>query len=78
MPACSVIRMPQGETPRQKGFFYRKVGTEQRIRILLEAYARLKADPQEWPLTMVGDGLEGRSFAYTRKGIRGATPWICQ
>ena len=54
-----VSRMPQGETPpdKRKGFLF--IGRwipNKGIRILLEAYVRLKADPQEWPLTMLGDG----------------------
>ena len=54
-----VSRMPQGETARdkRKGFlFIGRWVPNKGIRILLEAYARLKADPQEWPLTMLGDG----------------------
>ena len=54
-----VSRMPQGETApdKRKGFLF--IGRwipNKGIRILLEAYARLGADPQEWPLTMLGDG----------------------
>jgi glycosyltransferase involved in cell wall biosynthesis len=51
--------MPQGEIPanKRKGFlFIGRWVSNKGIRILLEAYARLKADPQEWPLTMLGDG----------------------
>ncbi len=54
-----VSRMPQGETApdARKGFlFIGRWVPNKGIRILLEAYARLKADPHEWPLTMVGDG----------------------
>jgi glycosyltransferase involved in cell wall biosynthesis len=54
-----VSRMPQGETApnKRKGFlFIGRWVPNKGIRILLEAYARLKADPQEWPLTMLGDG----------------------
>ena len=54
-----VSRMPQGETARdkRKGFlFIGRWVPNKGIRILLEAYARLKADPQEWPLTILGDG----------------------
>ena len=54
-----VSRMPQGETStdKRKGFlFIGRWVPNKGIRILLEAYARLKADPQEWPLTMLGDG----------------------
>ena len=41
----------------QKGFLF--VGRwvpNKGIRTLLNAYARLNADPQEWPLIMLGDG----------------------
>ena len=54
-----VSRMPQGETApnKRKGFlFIGRWVPNKGIRILLEAYTRLKADPQEWPLTMLGDG----------------------
>jgi len=54
-----VSRMPQGETTpeKRKGFlFIGRWVPNKGIRILLEAYARLEADPQEWPLTMLGDG----------------------
>ena len=54
-----VSRMPQGETApdKRKGFlFIGRWVPNKGIRILLEAYARLKADPKEWQLTMIGDG----------------------
>ena len=54
-----VSRMPQGETApdKRKGFlFIGRWVPNKGIRILLEAYARLKADTKEWPLTMIGDG----------------------
>ena len=54
-----VSRMPQGETPvdKRKGFlFIGRWVPNKGIRVLLEAYARLNADPKEWPLTMLGDG----------------------
>jgi glycosyltransferase involved in cell wall biosynthesis len=54
-----VSRLPQGETSpnKRKGFlFIGRWVPNKGIRILLEAYTRLKADPQEWPLTMLGDG----------------------
>jgi glycosyltransferase involved in cell wall biosynthesis len=54
-----VSRMPQGETApdKRKGFlFIGRWVPNKGIRILLEAYARLKADPKEWPLTMLGQG----------------------
>ena len=54
-----VSRMPQQEIPptKRKGFLF--IGRwipNKGIRILLEAYAKLKVNPQEWPLTMLGDG----------------------
>jgi glycosyltransferase involved in cell wall biosynthesis len=54
-----VSRMSQRETTpnKRKGFLF--IGRwipNKGIRILLEAYARLEANPQEWPLTMLGDG----------------------
>ena len=54
-----VSRIAQGEIPhnKRKGFLF--IGRwipNKGIRILLEAYTRLKADPREWPLTMLGDG----------------------
>jgi len=54
-----VSRLHQGETApnKRKGFlFIGRWVPNKGIRILLEAYTRLKADPQEWPLTMLGDG----------------------
>ena len=40
---------------------------------MLEAYTRLKADPQEWPLTMLGDGplREEVLLRFRKKGIKG-------
>ena len=71
-----VSRMPQGETPpyRRKGFlFIGRWVPNKGIRILLEAYARIKADPQEWPLTMLGHGplLEEVLRTIQNKGIQG-------
>jgi glycosyltransferase involved in cell wall biosynthesis len=71
-----VSRMPQGETPpnRRKGFlFIGRWVPNKGIRILLEAYARLKADPQEWPLTMLGNGplREEVLSMIQEKGIKG-------
>jgi glycosyltransferase involved in cell wall biosynthesis len=71
-----VSRMPQGETARdkRKGFlFIGRWVPNKGIRILLEAYARLKADPQEWPLTMLGDGplREEVSHKIQVRGIQG-------
>ena len=54
-----VSRMPRRETApnKRKGFlFIGRWVPNKGIRILLEAYTRLKADPKEWPLTMLGDG----------------------
>jgi glycosyltransferase involved in cell wall biosynthesis len=54
-----VSRMPEAETSpeKRKGFlFIGRWVPNKGIRILLEAYARLGADLQEWPLTMLGDG----------------------
>ena len=47
--------------------FYWQAGTKQGIRILVEAYARLKADPKQWPLTMVGNGPLRKSFMCSLK-----------
>ena len=71
-----VSRMPLGETPtdKRKGFlFIGRWVPNKGIRILLEAYARLKADPQEWPLTMLGDGPLREEVLHTiqEKGIQG-------
>ena len=54
-----VSRMPQGETSpdKRKGFlFIGRWVPNKGVRILLKAYVRLEVDPQEWPLTMLGDG----------------------
>ena len=71
-----VSRMPQGETPpnKRKGFLF--VGRwvpNKGIRILLEAYSRLKADPREWPLIMIGDGPLRQEVLHTiqEQGIQG-------
>jgi glycosyltransferase involved in cell wall biosynthesis len=71
-----VSRMPQSETSpdKRKGFLF--VGRwvpNKGIRILLEAYARLEADPQEWPLTILGDGpLRGEVLrTIQERGIQG-------
>jgi glycosyltransferase involved in cell wall biosynthesis len=68
--------MPQEETPsdKRKGFlFIGRWVPNKGIRILLEAYARLKVDPQEWPLTMLGDGPLREEVLRTiqNKGIQG-------
>ena len=71
-----VSRMPQGEIPpdKRKGFlFIGRWVPNKGIRILLEAYARLEADPQEWPLTMLGDGPLREEVLHTiqEQGIQG-------
>jgi glycosyltransferase involved in cell wall biosynthesis len=71
-----VSRMPKGETSpeKRKGFlFIGRWVPNKGIRVLLEAYARLKADPKEWPLTMIGDGPLREEVLYTiqEKGIQG-------
>jgi glycosyltransferase involved in cell wall biosynthesis len=71
-----VSRMPRGETPpnKRKGFlFIGRWVPNKGIRILLEAYAIIKADPQEWPLTMLGDGplREEVVRRIQNKGIQG-------
>ena len=71
-----VSRMPQGETPanKRKGFlFIGRWVPNKGIRILLEAYAKLKADCEEWPLTMLGDGPLREEVLYTiqEKKIKG-------
>jgi glycosyltransferase involved in cell wall biosynthesis len=71
-----VSRMPQGEKApgKRKGFlFIGRWVPNKGIRILLEAYARLKVDPQEWPLTMLGDGPLREEVLHTiqEKGIKG-------
>jgi glycosyltransferase involved in cell wall biosynthesis len=71
-----VSRMPQGETApdTRKGFlFIGRWVPNKGIRILLEAYARLEADPKEWPLTMLGDGpLRGEVLrTIQERGIQG-------
>ena len=71
-----ISRMPQRETSpdKRKGFLF--VGRwvpKKGIRILLEAYARLEADPNEWPLTMIGDGPLRKEVLNTiqHEGIKG-------
>jgi glycosyltransferase involved in cell wall biosynthesis len=71
-----VSRMPQGETApdKRKGFlFIGRWVPNKGIRILLEAYCKLKANPQEWPLTMLGDGPLREEVVHTiqNKGIQG-------
>ena len=71
-----ISRMPQKETSpdKRKGFLF--VGRwvpKKGIRILLEAYARLEVDPNEWPLTMIGDGPLRKEVLNTieHEGIKG-------
>ena len=71
-----VSRMPKGETPpyKRKGFlFIGRWVPNKGIRILLKAYSRLHADPQEWPLIMIGDGplREEVMKAIEEQGIKG-------
>ena len=71
-----VSRMPQGEAApdKRKGFlFIGRWVPNKGIRILLEAYSRLKTDPQEWPLTMIGDGPLREEVLHTiqEQGIQG-------
>ena len=54
-----ISRMPQGEVSpeKRKGFlFIGRWVPNKGIRVLLEAYSKLRLDPTEWPLTMLGDG----------------------
>ena len=71
-----ISRMPRGETTpdKRKGFlFIGRWVPKKGIRILLEAYARLGADPRKWPLTMLGDGPLREEVLNTIqvKGIQG-------
>ena len=71
-----VSRMPQGETfsGKRKGFlFIGRWVPNKGIRILLEAYTRLKIDPKKWPLTMIGEGPLREEVLHTiqDKGIKG-------
>ena len=71
-----VSRMSQEETsPEQrKGFlFIGRWVPNKGIRILLKAYAKLKTNPKEWPLTMLGDGPLRYEVLRTiqEKGIQG-------
>jgi glycosyltransferase involved in cell wall biosynthesis len=65
--------MPQAETSpdKRKGFLF--IGRwipNKGIRILLEAYARLEADTNEWPLTMLGDGPLRKEVLHMIQGKR--------
>jgi len=71
-----VSRMSQQETSpdARKGFLF--IGRwipNKGIRILLQAYSKIQADPQEWPLTMIGDGPLRNEVLSTIKnqGIQG-------
>jgi glycosyltransferase involved in cell wall biosynthesis len=71
-----VSRMPQGETApdKRKGFlFIGRWVPNKGIRVLLEAYAKIQANPKEWPLTMTGDGPLREEVVRTiqNKGIQG-------
>ena len=71
-----VSRMPREEmsTGKRKGFlFIGRWVPNKGIRILLKAYARLKADPQDWPLTMIGEGPLREEVLCTiqQQGIKG-------
>ena len=71
-----VSRMPKEEISidKRKGFlFIGRWVPNKGIRVLLEAYARLKADPRKWPLIMVGDGplREEVMKAIKKRGIKG-------
>ena len=71
-----VSRMPQKETSpdQRKGFlFIGRWVPNKGIRVLLEAYAKLKTNPKEWPLTMLGDGPLREEVLHTiqDQGIQG-------
>ena len=69
-----VSRMPQKKHPptKERIFIYWQVGTQKGIRVLLKAYARLGADPREWPLIMLGDIACGKKFCirFRKKGYK--------
>lgn len=71
-----VSRMPQKKTSpdQRKGFlFIGRWVPNKGIRVLLEAYAKLKTNPKEWPLTMLGDGPLREEVLHTiqDQGIQG-------
>ena len=71
-----VSRMPQEETStkKRKGFlFIGRWVPNKGIRILLEAYKQVSANPCVWPLTMLGDGPLRKEVMATikKKGIQG-------
>ena len=71
-----VSRMPQEETPpnKRKGFlFIGRWVPNKGIRILLEAYAKIQMNPNDWPLTLIGDGPLREEVLQTiqQQGIQG-------
>ena len=71
-----VSRMLQTETSpdKRKGFlFIGRWVPNKGIGVLLEAYARLQANPKEWPLVIIGDGPLREEVLRTiqDKGIQG-------
>ena len=71
-----VSRMPHEETStkKRKGFlFIGRWVPNKGIRILLEAYKQVSANPFTWPLVMVGDGPLRKEVLATikKKGIQG-------
>jgi glycosyltransferase involved in cell wall biosynthesis len=71
-----VSRMPQEETStkKRKGFlFIGRWVPNKGIRILLEAYKQVSANPDTWPLVMLGDGPLRKEVMTTikKKGIQG-------
>ena len=71
-----VSRMPKGESPpsKRRGFlFIGRWVPNKGIRILLEAYKKVSANPDTWPLVMVGDGPLRKEVLATviKKDIKG-------
>ena len=71
-----VSRMPHEETStkKRKGFlFIGRWVPNKGIRILLEAYKQVSANPDTWPLVMLGDGPLRKEVMATikKKGIQG-------
>ena len=73
--ACLLSRMPRGECPpiKKRDFYLLEGGYPTRNCILLEAYAKLKVDPNKWPLTMLGDGRLRKEVLHIiqEQGIQG-------
>jgi glycosyltransferase involved in cell wall biosynthesis len=72
----TVCRFPEGWCPpaQRKGFLFIGRWIENKgIEELVEAYARAKLDPAQWPLTLVGDGpLQAKVHALIKQlGVRG-------